>query len=57
MNIHHIKKSDIIKEIGRGITIIVYKIKIDNKYYALQISKIIDKDLAENGKINRENIF
>lgn len=57
MNIQHIKKYDIIKEIGRGITGIVYKIKIDNKYYALKISKIITEDLAENGKINREIDF
>ena len=44
MNIEHIKMHNIIKEIGRGITGIVYKIKIDNKYYALKISKIIDED-------------
>ena len=57
MNIENITDYDIIKEIGRGNSGIVYKIKIDDTYYALKITKITDSDLKEKSRITREHNF
>jgi serine/threonine protein kinase len=44
-------------KLGRGTSGVVYKIKEKNKYYALKISKIIDKDNKLYREINFYNNF
>jgi hypothetical protein len=39
---------EIIKEIGNGMFGTVYKIKKDNKYYAMKIEHILETDLKKN---------